>query len=436
MKQRITSALLLVALTGGLLAGCGSDNKSPSTSTESGNNSEAGVNQEARSVKLNIMLPGLGRFKDSFDGYLKQFALKEKAEKNIEVTYNLELPSDPNLLTTRLASGDAPDIFCLHIVNQGKVFEKGGYLADLSDQPFVGKLLDSAKEVVTINGKVIGLPLETFAWGYLYNKDIFKENDLKVPATLSEMMAVVDTLNKKKIVPFELAYKDNYVPGWVTFLAMNAIADTEIPDWWERMAEGQGSFQEVVDKGVFDIFDLVNANGTKRPLEVGVEDGVADFASGNAAMMITGPWYSANILKVNPDFNLGLAPLPVNDDPASTKVIVAATTTLAVYPKSPNKEVAIDFINYVLDDKDSSALFEAMQFNQVSKTQAIKVQPWTEEGQTYMANGHAYFGKELPSAANEANGKLSQAYFAKQLSKEEYIKQLDEIWKKSVEISK
>ncbi len=52
---------------------------------------------------------------------------------------------------------------------------------------------------------------------------------------------------------------------------------------------------------------LINANGTKKPFEVGNEASAADFANGKSAMWVKGPWNADAILKVNPSFEMGVA---------------------------------------------------------------------------------------------------------------------------------
>ncbi|MBB6735326.1 extracellular solute-binding protein [Cohnella sp. CBP 2801] len=431
----VMSSLVLAA---GLVSACGGGTSNNDSSNAGGSASASGGSEAAKpqKVELSLMLTGLGRFKEQFDQYLTQFAAKEKAEKGIDVTYNLELPSDGNLLKTRLASGDAPDIFSFHAAFDGPTFEKGGYLPDLSNEPFVGKLIDTIRNVVTINGKVVGVPMESFSWSYLYNKDIFDKYGLKVPTTLSEMKQVVETLKSNKVTPFMLAYKDANFPGWLTQLSFEAVAAKQVPDWWDRMNKGEASFSELKDKGMFDIIDLVNANGTKRPLEVGADDGLAKFANGEAAMLVTGTWYADSILKANPNFKLGLGALPVNDDPNSTMVNLAVSTTLTVYPESPNKAVATDFLNYLLDDQDSSAFFESLKFNKVAKNQQIEAFPWTDEGNKYVEAGHSYLDQSIPQSANEALGKMSQSYFAGDTTQDQLVAELDKQWKKSIEIQK
>ncbi|TVY04217.1 ABC transporter substrate-binding protein [Cohnella terricola] len=425
MKKTL-KLMAVSTLVPALIAGCSSGS---GNSSGSKNDGEQG---SVRKVKLSIMLPLAGRFKDQFDGYLKQFAAKELAEKNIEVSYNLELPSDENLLPTRLASGDAPDIYSFNFATKGADFVKGGYAADLSNEPFVAKLTDSMREASKIDGKIYGVPMESFSWSYLYNKDIFEANNVTPPQTLSELKALAEKLKGNNVTPFVLAYKDSFVAGWPFFLSMQSIVNTKLPTWWDDMTTDKASFKDLKDNGLFDVVDVINANGNSNALELSAEDGIADFANGKAAMFVTGPWYSDSILKVNPNFNLGLGALPINDDPQSTKVVIAITTTLTAYPDGPNKDVALDFLNYILDDQDSSAFFESLKFNKVATNQTIKSFPWDEDAQNIVDAGQGFLGLTLPVAADQDKDKLAQAYYAKSISQDQYVDSVNKTWKKSV----
>lgn len=225
MKKIGLLFVIAIMLMGLLLAACGNNTKVNNETSNEGNTNKGTevVKPEATDVKLSIMLTGLGRFKDQFDEYLTQFAKKELAEKNINITYELELPAEKTLLKTRLASGDAPDIYSLHAAFDAADFEKGGYLPDLTNEPFVGKLMDDVRDIVTINGKVFAVPMESFAWNYLYNKTIFEQYGLTPPTTLTEMKQVVETLNSNKVTPFMLPYKDAYFAGWLTQLAWKSV---------------------------------------------------------------------------------------------------------------------------------------------------------------------------------------------------------------------
>lgn len=363
--------MLVTLLAAALLAGCGSNNNGSAVNTAGEESGSGNGNAKSVTLKMFIAQP---RFKEHYDNYIAEFVKKEKADKNIDVTVQLEMPTADNasqILKTRLASNDAPDIFALHAVNEIPSYYKAGYLEDLSSQPFAAKLLDSVKpSVTTADGKVVALPLETLSWGYLYNKKIFSEQGLTPPATLTEMKTVIGKLKDKQITPFVLSYKESWIPQLVLPLAVGGMVKTQDPDFVDKMNKDEGSFTEM-KSAIFDIFDLINANGTDKATEVGGDDGAAAFAAGKGAMWLMGPWYAETILKSNPDLDFGVAPLPVSDDPAATLINLSASTSLALSPTSKNKEVALDFLNYVLDDQASNGLFQALKFNPVATVHTL-----------------------------------------------------------------
>lgn len=426
--MKMWKGVLSTMLVGTLLAGCGA-NSSGSDSSGSGGDGKT-VN-----LKMFIAQPCL---KEHYDKYINAFVAKEKKDKNIDVTVQLEMPPADNaaqILKTRLASNDAPDVFALHAVNEIPPFYKAGYLEDLSGQPFVNKLMDSVKpSVTTKDGKVVAVPLETISWGYLYNKKIFKDLDLQPPGTLTEMKAVVEKLKANNVKPFLLSYKESWIPQLFVPLTAGAMMNTQNKDFIDRMNQDKGSFSEM--KSMFDIIDLVNSNGTDKALEIGGDDGSAAFASGKAAMWIQGPWFAETILKSDPKMDFGVAPLPINDDSNATLINLSTSTSLAVSSTSKNKEVALDFVNYVLDDKDSSAFYEALKFNPISKVHTFKSYPWVNDATEYVKAGKSYQDPSIPQAVKDEAGKSLQSYYAGQLSQDDVIKALDKAWKSYNKVNK
>jgi raffinose/stachyose/melibiose transport system substrate-binding protein len=444
VKKSLLTLAALVLL--GTTAACGSNNSgntaSPSgsatqtneASTTQTNEASATQTNEASAapskVELKIFLGGLDRFREQFDGYFQKFAEKEKAEKNITVTFNSEYPgadTAPQILKTRLATGDVPDVFSLHAGNDIPPFSKAGYLTDLSDQPFASKLIEGIKPLVSVDGKVVAVPLESLAWGYLYNKKIFSDLGLTPPATLSEMKTVVQKLNDNKIKPFLLAYKEAWIPQLFLPLTVGGLVNSTHKDFVDKMNSDTGSFADV--KEIFDIIDLVNANGTDRPFESSNDDGSAAFATGAAAMWVQGPWNADSILKVDPAFEFGVAPLPISDDPSSTLINTSVSTALAMSPESKNKEVALDLLNFILDDQASNDLYQSLKFNPVSTSHNFKPYPWVDDALVYVGKGQSYRDPAIPSAVKDESGKALQSYYNKSMTKEEVIKDLDKTWK-------
>lgn len=419
---------LLAAVAGCGSSSAGSGGKGDAAPAAGDSKPAASAAAPAKKVELKVFM-NFPRFKDQFDKYFEQFKAKEKAEKNVDVSINLEMPNPDQakqILQTRLASNDAPDLFTLHAVADVPSWYKAGYLTDLSGQPFVGGLIDNVKKTVTLDGKVVALPLESLEWGYLYNKKIFGDLGLKPPQTLDEMKAVVEKLKANKVTPFELSFQEAWIPQLMMALSLGGIVTSEHPDWIQKMNKGEASYKDVQD--VFNIIDIIMQNGTDKPFEVGSAQGSTDFANGKAAMWVQGPWQAEAIQKANPNMEFGVAPLPVSNDPKGAMINLSTSTSLAVSPTSKNKEVAFDLLNYILDAKDSSALFQELKFNPVSKVHTYKSYPWIDEAMTYVSQGKAYQDLSLPNGVTDEQAKLLQSYYAKQVKKEDIIKSLDKKW--------
>lgn len=122
-----------------------------------------------------------------------QDAVFEQMEKDLGITIERELrpggAEGENIVRARLASGDSPDI---HYFNAGSLFAtlnpKQNFI-DITNEPFMDRVLDSYKQSVTFDGITYGIPAtasNTGAW--LYNKAIYEELGLDVPHTWAELM--------------------------------------------------------------------------------------------------------------------------------------------------------------------------------------------------------------------------------------------------------
>ena len=379
---------------------------------------------EPREAELNIMM-SFPQFIDQWETYAKQFEAKMLAEENIKVKVNLEMPSSDqyeSVLQARLSGDDAPDLYTLHCNNIG-IYNDAGYLYDLSNEPLADVIYENVKATVSVDGKLLAVPIESQAWGVLYNKEIFAECGLEAPDTLADLTAISETLKEKGYTPFMLAFQEQWVPQLMTGLTLGDIVSGKLPDWLERMYKDEGSYNEV--REIFDVIDLIMANGTNRAMEEGSEAGAADFAMGKAAMFVQGTWASNTIMTTNPDMQLGVFALPINDDPNCTRVNLSTSTTLAVHPDSKELDLALKFANYVLDEKDSSALFQSCSFNPVATCHNYEAYSWVADASAYVAAGRAYQDLVLPSSVTDEQGRLLQEYYVGTVTVDEIVERLD-----------
>jgi raffinose/stachyose/melibiose transport system substrate-binding protein len=389
---------------------------------------------EPREVELNIMM-SFPQYMDQWETYCKQFEDKMLAEENIKVKVNLEMPSSDqydSVLQARLTGDDAPDLYTIHS-NNLKTYNEAGYVTDLSNEALAGKIYDNVKNTVSIDGKLMAVPIESTAWGVLYNKDIFDACGLQVPNTLDELKNVCQVLKDKGYTPFLLAFQEQWVPQLMTALTIGGKVSGDVPDWLDRMYADNGSYSEISD--IFDTIDVIMQNGTERAMEEGSEAGSADFANGKAAMYVQGTWASNTIMTTNPDMNMGVFALPINNNKNCTLINLSTSTTLAVYPASKNLDIALKFANYVLDDNDSSALFQACSFNPIANVHTYETSSWVKEAYQYVADGRSYQDLVLPSAVTDEQGKLLQEYYVQSVTKEDIIAALDAKFKEANKLS-
>lgn len=431
-------ALLLTACMVLSLAACGTSGTATTAAADTTGAATSGAattaattaTAEPREAELNIMM-SFPQYMDQWETYTKQFEAKMLAEENIKVKVNLEMPSSDqydSVLQARLSSGDAPDLYTLHS-NNISTYNKAGNLTDLSGEALAGKIYENVKATVTRDGKLLAVPIESQAWGVLYNKDIFAECGLTIPNTLDDLKNIVAVLKEKGYTPFMLAYQEQWVPQLMTALTLGGKVSGEIPDWVDRMYKDEGSYAEVKD--IFGPIDLIMQNGTERAMETGSEAGSADFANGKAAMYVQGTWASGTIMTTNPEMNLGVFALPINSNAADTLVNLSTSTTLAVYPESKEMDLALKFANYVLDDKDSPALFESCSFNPLATIHTYSPASWVADASAFVADGRAYQDLVLPSAVTDEQGKLLQEYYVGSITQDEFIAQMDATFKEA-----
>lgn len=388
---------------------------------------------DLREVELDVFM-SFPRFQEQFEDYFELFEQKMLEEENIIVKINLEMPSSDTaqqLLQARLSSDDAPDVYTLHAIADIPDYYEAGYLADLSDAEFTNSVYDSVLESVTYDGKIVALPLESLAWGYLYNKDIFAQYNLTPPQTLSEMEEVVNTLNANDQTPFLLAFQESWIPQLMMALSLGGMINSEEPNFIENMNNGTGSYADIDE--VFGIIDLIMENGTERAFETGGAAGSADFANGEAAMWVQGPWMSGSILDVNPDMNIGLAPLPVTDNPDTTMINLSTSTSLGVSPTSENKDIAIKLVNFILDAEHSSDLFAELKFNPLSSVHTYDTFPWVDEAMAYVAQGKAYLEKGLPNGVTDETALMLQEYYLGDKTRQQVIDAIDAAWQSAID---
>lgn len=292
------------------------------------------------------------QFKTELSDQMNEMAqayMDEHPEVNLEVE-SIISDSYDSVLKTRFASDEAPDIFN----NEGHANMNlwMEHLEDLSDQAWTADIVESAREGITSDGAVYGLPLYLEGYGFLYNKDYFEEAGIsEVPLTLTELEQAVKKLEDAGIPAFSVNGAEWYPNG--LFLANIPLAQQEdsnafisgINDGSRNFADDE-KYQEWTG-----LVRLMRDHAVSDPLSTDFSTVVSDFASGKAAMIMGLNGYEPTIDEINPEMNMGIMPMPINEDAEQNdKLYVSASTYWCINKNSSDasKAASKEFLEWLV----------------------------------------------------------------------------------------
>ncbi len=150
-----------------------------------------------------------------------------------------------NLVKTRLATGDMPDMFYYNSGSLLQALNPSDTLVDLSDEPFIANIQESYLPTVSANGGIYGVPTEgTLGGGILYNKKIYSDLGLTVPKTWAEFAANNDKIKADgKAAAVCATYGDTWT-SQLFVLADYYNVEKASPDFAEKYTANQAHYAD------------------------------------------------------------------------------------------------------------------------------------------------------------------------------------------------
>ncbi|RKQ32514.1 ABC transporter substrate-binding protein [Oceanobacillus halophilus] len=339
--NKIAKGLLTVTLgTSLLLAGCGGGDGD-------GGNADGQVSLELFSNKSESI--------DTYKGLIEKFE-----EENPNIDIKLEAPPEAEtVLKTRLTKDDLPDIMSIGGNATYGELARAGVFHDFSDSELVGKVQPSYVEML---GKLVGpdeegtygLPYATNANTVIYNKEKVEELGIEIPTNWDEFTQALETAKEAGETPIYFTLQE----AWTAMSVWNGVAGNLVADdFAERKNAGEATFAEEYDEVADKMLELLDY-GHKDNFGIGYGDGNNAFASGEGVFYIQGNWAIPEILKTNPDIELGTFALPSHDNAEENNLVSGVDVALAVSETTEHKEEALKFIEFMLSEETAQTYID------------------------------------------------------------------------------
>lgn len=382
--------MLLAFVLAILIAGCSTkDNTENTPEATDGATPEATLestpaSEPLKEVTLRFSFPGESSANGVFNQITDAFT---KLHPNIKVVIEA-YPADQfaNMLKTKMAAGDGPDIMSNNLVDFYMEFAKTGQFVEVSDMTdIIGRLAEGSTDLIKQDGKLYGFPTQVQTIFMYYNKKMFSDLGLSVPKTWDEFIAVNEAVKNAKIVPIVQGIKDGWTSLMMPYQLTPSLVDNKYPDFGKELAAGTAKFS--TNPGYLDAFgkiEYLNKQGYFNEGILSTTDVQAQqmFATGKAAMYPSGNWAAGGIDGLKPDFEVGGFPIPIGagDEYAALANPYAA---YSINAKSENPQEARLFYEFLYTDENMASIAEESQSPSPNKNATVKLNPAILEAMAY-----------------------------------------------------
>ena len=335
--------------------------------------------------------------------YFRDLIAKFNAsQKDVEVIFDTS-----SNLQAGFLRGNPPDLGLLNYNMEMARFMARGALSDLKDMPEAQRIKPEVQDLVnnlaTYPGRTSVLPYSVMAASVIYNKQIFADNDVEVPETWDDFIAVCDTLKAAGVTPIYATFKDAWTVSQGLFdYTVGGMVD--VASFYEQLRkEGTDvgpsssvSFTKTLGEPVSRMDMLAQKYTNDDAPSRGYGDGNLAFSKGEGAMYFQGPWALGEIAKSGPDLELGTFPLPMTGDPGERRVRVNIDLAAWIPEDSTHKDAARTFLTYLFQPDVMNAYNESQlgygtttDAAPVTDPRIVGMKPYFEDARFYTGASQA-----------------------------------------------
>lgn len=444
--KKFVALLSVTSLSIGLLAGCGSkaaDQTADSQSTkEAVDSADATSDTDLSGVEISFL-----NSKGEIQSALEEVAARFEAENGIKVDIIAcgagEVPYTK--ITSAYNSGTAPTMAMLDTTDIVALAEE--YALDLSDEKWIA---ECENQVTKVNDKVYSFPFCIEGRGLIYNKSAIEKTleidfDASTINSYDALKSLLENLRAKGMENPVVISKEDWSLGahQLGFIydtydgttagseeLINKLKNNELnPADYER-------FTQFLD--TMDLLLEYNING-KDPLGALYEQDPIFLADGDAAIWANGVWAWPNIEEAGASTTdeYGFLPLVLGNDTsdfANTGIQAAPSKQVMidnVQATKEQQEAAKEFLNWIVySETGQQMLVETCALIPATANNAYEpIDPLGRDIKAKMASGNTFNSSYIaPSDHWSVMGAAMQKYIAKQSTREELTKSLEDYW--------
>ncbi|WP_405817160.1 extracellular solute-binding protein [Streptomyces sp. NBC_01390] len=288
----------------------------------------------------------------------------EKAHKGADVKVEY-IPVETRAQRIKAAFNDpksAPDVIEYGNTDTAGYVADGGLLDVSKEFAAWGEAKDTdptARQSVTVDGKVYGAPFFVGVRALYYRTDIFRELGLKVPKTMAELTTTAHAIRAAKPDLYGLAVGGAFTYGAMPFIWANG----------GELATGRGgSYASAIDsaaaqkgiKAYTSLFGDDNCPAAKCA-GMGGNDTITAFAAGKAGMAIGGDFNHTAVEAGKAKGDYAVVPLP-GVTAGSVAPAFAGGNNLGVLNSTSHRTLAVALMEQLASKRTQTELFDAMGF--------------------------------------------------------------------------
>ncbi|MCU6735730.1 ABC transporter substrate-binding protein [Diplocloster agilis] len=333
--QKILAVSMALAMTAGMTA-CGGKGEEPAPAdtpaakpaeseapaADAGGSDSEQAGEEDFSILEGKTISFMTSQAKFFDAY-NTMAEAIKADYGCEVEFQV-IPDEEydSLIKVKLSTSEVPDVYEANLPSLNEAYGAPQYCEDLSNEPWVARLVNPGLIKDIVDGKIYGMPKESSS-GYqavYYNKKVLADCGITdpQPKTYQEFLDLLKTVKEKGngVVPF---YQTN-ADTWTTQIFMTggiacALGDKAV-ETTDKLLKNEIKWTDIPETSqvLQNYVDLYKDGYMNNDMmSVGYDTAAEAICTGKAAMYLTIEQWAADAMKKYPDCEMGSFVIPHAD---------------------------------------------------------------------------------------------------------------------------